>query len=132
MAAAASGMPLPLALMLALAAPGARAEELNVLYFVVDDLRPAFNATYGQGMVTTPNLDRLARTGTTFDNAYCQFAVCAPSRNSFMSGHRPQVTKTWNFVNDYRQELPFVLSFPQYFKSYNYTVLGHSKLYHPR
>lgn len=48
-----------------------------------------------------------------------------------MSGHRPQVTKVWNFVNDFREELPFVMSFPQYFKHHNYTVLGHSKLYHP-
>ena len=48
-----------------------------------------------------------------------------------MSGHRPAVTKVWNFVNDFRQEMPFIMSFPQYFKQNGYTVLGHSKLYHP-
>jgi len=37
-------------------------------------------------------------------------------------------TAAGNFVNDFREELPFVLSFPQYFKSFNYTTLGHSKL----
>jgi hypothetical protein len=102
----------------------------NVLYMVSDDCRPEL-PMYGQDYIQAPNLAKLAARGLTFMHAYCQQSICSPSRNSFMSGHRPQVTKTWNFVNDFRQELPFVMSFPQYFKHHNYTVLGHSKLYHP-
>ena len=97
---------------------------------VSDDCRPEL-PNYGQDYIQAPNLAKLAARGLTFMHAYCQQSICSPSRNSFMSGHRPQVTKTWNFVNDFRQELPFVMSFPQYFKHHNYTVLGHSKLYHP-
>ena len=108
----------------------APAAARNVLYMVSDDCRPEL-PPFGQDYILAPHLAKLAARGLTFMHAYCQQSICSPSRNSFMSGHRPQVTKTWNFVNDYRQELPFVLSFPQYFKSYNYTVLGHSKLYHP-
>jgi arylsulfatase A-like enzyme len=53
----------------------------NVLHFVIDDLRPEMNVAYGQTHMVTPAFDRLAREGLTFDNAYCQIAVCAPSRN---------------------------------------------------
>ena len=80
----------------------------NVLYMVSDDCRPEL-PNYGQDYILAPNLAKLAARGLTFTHAYCQQSICSPSRNSFMSGHRPQVTKTWNFVNDFREELPFVL-----------------------
>lgn len=60
----------------------------NVLHIVVDDLRPELGA-YGLQNRHTPNIDKLAATGTVFDRAYAQQAVCGPSRNSFMSGRRP-------------------------------------------
>ena len=106
---------------------------------------------YGQDYIQAPNLAKLAARGLTFMHAYCQQSISSPSRNSFMSGHRPAVTKVWNFVNgersaralpersaatltglarwaDFRQELPFVMSLPQYFKQHGYTVLGHGKM----
>jgi arylsulfatase A-like enzyme len=49
----------------------------NVLFIAVDDLRPEFGA-YGATYVKSPNLDRLAKSGITFDHAYCQQAVCSP------------------------------------------------------
>jgi hypothetical protein len=58
------------------APPGAK----NVLFIVVDDLRPMLNESYEQGYMHTPNLDKLARQGLVFRNAYCQYAYCAPSR----------------------------------------------------
>ena len=64
--------------------PGAK----NVLYLVVDDLRTGLGS-YGHDNVKTPALDKLASESLQFDNAYCQQGVCAPSRNSFMSGRRP-------------------------------------------
>ena len=45
---------------------------------------------------------RLADTGLTFERAYCQEAVCSPSRNSFSTGRRPNSTKVWNFINHFR------------------------------
>ena len=106
--------------------PGAR----NVLYMVSDDCRPEL-PNYGQDYIHAPNLAKLAARGLTFMHAYCQQSICSPSRNSFMSGRKPQITRVWNFVNDFRQELPFALSFPQYFKMHGYSTFGHSKLYHP-
>ena len=70
----------------------------NVLYILYDDLRPESSA-YGQSHMQTPAMQRLADTGTTFERAYCQEAVCSPSRNSFTTGRRPNSTKVWNFIN---------------------------------
>ena len=74
----------------------------NVLYLVFDDLRPDLSF-YGAAWMRTPHLQRLARSGTTFDAAYCQQTVCAPSRMSFTTGRRPNSTRAWNFLNHIRQ-----------------------------
>jgi len=66
-------------------------QAMNVLFVVSDDLRPQLS-TYGRGAVT-PNLDKLAARGLTFDRAYAQTTVCNPSRVSFMTGRKPDVTQ---------------------------------------
>jgi hypothetical protein len=81
------------------AAPAARR---NVLYLVYDDLRPDLSL-YNLSFMHTPHLQRLADTGTVFDRAYCQQTVCAPSRMSFTTGRRPNSTRTFNFLNHFRQ-----------------------------
>eukprot|EP01050_Picozoa_sp_SAG11_P002500 SAG11_NODE_128_length_15542_cov_6.432105_2_plen_645_part_00 len=78
--------------------PGAK----NVLYLLVDDLRPQLSI-YGQTQMHTPNVERLAKAGTVFEHAYCQIAVCSPSRMSFMSGRRPGTSGIYNFKNHIRQ-----------------------------
>ncbi len=60
-------------------APLRAAEKPNVLFIAVDDLKPIAGC-YG-GTAKTPNLDRLAARGVRFERAYCNQAVCAPSRN---------------------------------------------------
>ena len=75
----------------------------NVLYIVYDDLRPdlsPYDVEFMKGK--TPNLQKLADTGTLFERAYCQQAVCSPSRNSFTTGRRPNSTQVWNFINSFR------------------------------
>ena len=67
----------------------------NVLLITVDDLRPQLNEAYGMSETLTPHLDKFAKESLTFTRAYCQMAVCSPSRNSFMSGRRPDTTKVW-------------------------------------
>jgi len=59
----------------------------QVLMIAVDDLRPEMAGPYGQAHMHTPNLQRLAQQGTTFNRAYCQVAVCAPSRTCALSFH---------------------------------------------
>ena len=104
----------------------------NVLLITSDDLRTQLGA-YGLAQTKTPNLDRLAGGGVTFRRAYCQMAVCSPSRNSFMSGRRPDTTRVWNFVDDFRQ--PGVgadwITMPEYFKRHGYLTYASGKLYHP-
>ena len=60
----------------------------NILFIAIDDLKPVLGC-YGDKLVKTPNIDRLAASGTVFLNTYCQQAVCGPTRASLMTGKRP-------------------------------------------
>jgi iduronate 2-sulfatase len=73
----------------AAAVAAAPAPRRNVVMITVDDLRPQLNEAYGMTETITPNLDKFAKGALVFHRAYCQQAVCSPSRNSFMSGRRP-------------------------------------------
>ena len=101
----------------------------NVLFIAVDDLRPEFGA-YGSKYIHSPNLDRLAKQGVTFDRAYCQQAVCSPSRSSFLTGTRPDTTKVWDLVTHFRTAIPDVVTLPQHFKQNGYFAQGMGKIYH--
>ena len=120
-------------------ATAAEATPRNLLFIVADDLRPELNLAYGASHMITPNADKLAKQATTFERAYCNFAICSPSRNSFLSGRQPDHTRVWNFLQDFRHAGigPTGLdgsrwqTLPQYFKSNGYLTLGHGKTYHP-
>jgi arylsulfatase A-like enzyme len=112
-----------------LALQAQRAQRLNVLMFAIDDLRPEFGA-YGSKIVRSPNLDRLAKSGILFRRAYCQQAVCSPSRSSLMTGTRPDTTKVWDLETHFRTALPDVVTLPQHFKNHGYHAQGMGKLYH--
>jgi iduronate 2-sulfatase len=105
------------------------AKRPNVLFIAVDDLRPEFGA-YGATYIKSPNLDRLARSGVTFTRAYCQQAVCSPTRSSIMTGTRPDTTKVWDLVTHFRTALPDVVTLGQHFKNNGYFVQGMGKIYH--
>jgi arylsulfatase A-like enzyme len=119
-----------LLILLALAVSVARAAERpNVLFIAVDDLRPEFGA-YGRSYIHSPNLDRVAKRGVTFRRAYCQQAVCSPSRSSLLTGTRPDTTKVWDLNTHFRKALPDVVTLPQHFKNNGYFVQGLGKLFH--
>lgn len=61
-----------------------------------DEHNPRFSSTYGHPFVATPQLDRLARRGTVYRNAYCTSPLCVPSRSSFMSGRYPHEIDRYN------------------------------------
>ena len=68
----------------------------NILIVMSDEHSPRFSSPYGHPFVETPNMQRLANEGTTFDNANCNSAVCAPSRASFMAGQHLPSVEAWD------------------------------------
>jgi iduronate 2-sulfatase len=97
----------------------------NVLLIMFDDLRPLFHS-YGERHMITPNLDRLASLSVIFDNANCQVAVCNPSRNSMLTGLRPDTIVSYGFSNSWMPHL----SFPQQFAHHGYNIANYGKIYH--
>ena len=89
-------------------------ERPNVLFIAIDDLRPVLGC-YGDDLAITPNIDRLAQRGTVFERAYCQQAVCGPSRLSLMTGRRPDTTRVWDLNTHFRKALPDAVTLPKHF-----------------
>ena len=102
----------------------------NILFIAVDDLRPELGC-YGHDYIKSPNIDRIAKSGMTFNRAYCQQAVCSPSRSSLLTGTRPDTTQVWDLVTHFRDALPNVATLPQHFKANGYFVQGMGKIFHP-
>lgn len=104
-------------------------ERMNVLFIAVDDLRTEASV-FGNKYIHSPNLERIAKMGVTFNRAYCQQAVCSPSRSSLLTGTRPDTTKVWDLETHFRKALPNVVTLPQLFKNNGYFVQGMGKLFH--
>jgi iduronate 2-sulfatase len=101
----------------------------NVLLILVDDLKPSFNA-YGDTWVHSPNLDRLAARGLRFDRAYCNQAVCAPSRNNLMIGSRSTSLGIYSLGTNFRKAEPEAVTLTQYFIKYGWRAEGIGKVFH--
>lgn len=101
----------------------------NILFIPVDDLRPEAGC-YGNTVIRTPNIDRIAKAGVVFTRAYCQQAVCNPSRASLLTGLRPDTLRVWDLQTNFRTTLPQVTTLPQYFRQHGYTTVGIGKTYH--
>lgn len=103
----------------------------NVLFIAVDDLKPILGC-YGDPLIKTPNIDKLARSGTVFLNNQCQQAVCGPTRASLMCGLRPDKTQVWDLKTRMRDRNPDILTLPQYLRANGYTTAGTGKIFDPR
>ncbi|MCM2374639.1 sulfatase [Aporhodopirellula aestuarii] len=101
----------------------------NVLFIAVDDLRPSIGC-YGDPHAITPNIDRLASKGVQFNRAYCQVAVCNPSRATLMTGLRPDKLGVWTLPIHFREAMPDAVTMPQWFRKFGYTAVSHGKIYH--
>ena len=113
--------------------PPAPKDALNVLFVIFDDLRIMHGAWGFHGQAHTPNTDAFANRSLIFDNAYCQQAVCGPSRASLISGRRPDSTQMWNFVGGFRQTPGAETwnTWPEWFRKRGYFTAGVGKLFHP-
>lgn len=100
----------------------------NVLLIAVDDLNPILGC-YGGTRVRSPNLDRLAASGIVFRRAYCQTALCMPSRSSLLSGYRPETLR--NGAGPLTGHAPAgTITLPQLFRDSGYTTVSIGKIYH--
>ncbi len=100
----------------------------NVLFIAVDDLKPEMGA-YGNDLIRTPNMDRLAGMGTLFLENHCQQAVSAPSRVSLLTGKRPDYTEVWDLNTLMRDRRPDILTLPRHFRENGYRTLGTGKIF---
>jgi iduronate 2-sulfatase len=129
-----------------------RSSEKNLLFIIVDDLRPQLGCyanslpLHGQQMIKTPNIDSLAREGILFKRAYCAVPVCGASRLSILTGSRPYKEpgnpygRHWAYysrLDDKAQLEPAGLNhpgnsvtMPQHFKNNGYKTLSIGKVYH--
>lgn len=109
--------------------PAPVTDRPNVLFIAVDDLRLNLGC-YGDAAAITPNIDRLAARGTRFGRAYTQQAVCNPSRQSLLSGRRPDSIRVWDLRAEFRETAPDVVTLPEHFKLNGYRTQAIGKIYH--
>lgn len=110
-------------------APKKSIKKKNILFIIVEDLKNIMGC-YGNPLVRTPNIDRLAQRGVIFNRAYCQFPVCNPSRSSFLTGLRPDTTKILDNVKKFDEAVGYQLTLPGLFKKNGYKTVRLGKVFH--
>ena len=103
--------------------------KYNVLFLICDDLNTDLGC-YGNAMVKSPHFDSFAKESLLFENAYCQYPLCNPSRTSFLTGLRPDETTVWDNAVQFRSVVPDHVTMRQYFIEKGYSVARIGKLYH--
>ncbi|MGV3486075.1 MAG: sulfatase-like hydrolase/transferase [Planctomycetaceae bacterium] len=118
--------------VLSAAAPSVAADrstQPNVLLICVDDLKPTLGC-FGDSHAKTPNIDRLAARGVTFLSAYCNQAVCSPSRNALLTSLRPQTLGIYDLPTNFRLAAPQAVTLPQFFRKAGYRAEAMGKIFH--
>ncbi len=116
--------------LLLLCSPLFALEKPNVLLILVDDLKPALGC-YGDPHAKTPHIDALAARGMRFDLAYCNQAVCAPSRFTLMLGAHSTSTGLYGLGSRLRETYPDAVTLPQHFAKHGgYRIESLGKIFH--
>src|SRR5436190_6689226 len=110
-------------------APTRGAAVTNVLLICVDDLKPLLGC-YGDKVIKSPNFDRLAKRSVLFERAYCNQAVCAPSRNALMTGVRPSSMGIYDLGINFRLSASNAVTLSQYFMHHGYRAEALGKIFH--
>lgn len=108
----------------------AAADRPNVIFFSVDDMND-WIGPMGYDQAKTPNLDRLAKTGVTFQNAHSPATYCAPSRSAIFTGRYATTTGCYK-TQVYFYEKPEIVPLQQSFQNAGYKTFGGGKLFHHR
>ena len=111
--------------------PAPNSSRPNVLFIAIDDLRPELGC-YGNKDIHSPNLDKLAKQGRCFLRAYCQEAICSPSRASLLTGSRPDTIGVIENRAYFRDLNPQIVTLPQHFITHGYTAVYSGKIFHGR
>ncbi len=106
-------------------------EKPHILFIAVDDLRPELGC-YGAPVAQSPHLDQLAAEGILFERAYCNQAICSPSRASLMTGARPDTIGIIENTEYFRDKHPDIVTLPQHFIANGYEAVYCGKIYHGR
>jgi iduronate 2-sulfatase len=101
----------------------------NILFIAVDDLRPELGC-YGNSRILSPNIDQFAASGTLFTRAYSQVSQCGPSRDSVLSGLRPDTSGVYVNTDHFRNRFPNAVTLPQYFEKHGYRTVRTGKIFH--
>jgi len=109
--------------------PAQKSVRPNILFIAIDDLRPELGC-YGNKGIHSPNLDRLATQGRCFLRAYCQEAICSPSRASLLTGSRPDTIGVIENRTYFRDLNPQIVTLPQHFIAHGYTAVYSGKIFH--
>lgn len=107
-----------------------KSERSNILFIAIDDLNNWIQLLDDQAPIWTPNLDRLARRGMLFTQAYCASAACNPSRTAILTGLRPTTSGVYGNKTDWRKALPEAVTLPQHFMAHGYRTEGAGKIFH--
>jgi arylsulfatase A-like enzyme len=107
-------------------------QKPNVLFIIVDDLRPQL-ASYGHSIIKSPNIDKLASEGVLFSRAYSNVATCGASRASVFSGLRPLWPGRFiNYQSRADVDCPGTITLPEIFKNNGYTTVSTGKVFHAK
>lgn len=108
----------------------------NVLFFAVDDLRPEIDIFGGvpgtpSPKMHTPNLKALAEKSLVLTKNYVQQAVCSPTRQSILTGRRPDRTRVYDLYVFFRDVAANYTTIPEFFRLAGYNTSGGGKIFHP-
>ena len=104
-------------------------KPMNVLFVIIDDLRPSLGC-YGDPYAITPSIDSLAAEATLYSRAYCQQALSGPSRASFLTGTRPDSNGVTELNTWMRKKNPEIVTIPQAFRQNGYRTISVGKTFH--
>jgi len=100
------------------------------LFIAVDDLRDTIGALQNFSNIKTPNFDRLAASGLTFENAHCAAPACSPSRTALLTGWSPARTGFSENGQTWSDDLEYAETLPRTFMKAGYYTVGSGKIFH--
>ncbi|WP_083253232.1 sulfatase [Flavivirga aquatica] len=118
-----------IALLISFSSCISNAQQPNIIFIMVDDLRPELGC-YGNTQIKSPNIDKLALEATLFNNAYCNIPVCGASRASLLTGILPTKTRFVQYNSTASKDVPNAKTLPQVFKESGYNTYSVGKIFH--